>query len=58
MIFAHDLSAALASFALALLLCGSGQLIAGDARFLAEVAPLLLTLAGASFLAFGLHRPI
>ena len=56
-IFAHDLSAALASLVLAFLLRESGQLIWADVGFLVH-APLFLALAGASFLAFGLHRRI
>jgi FlaA1/EpsC-like NDP-sugar epimerase len=57
-IFAHDLAAALASLMLAFLLRDGGQLIWADARFLGKAAPLFLALAGASFLAFGLHRRI
>jgi lipopolysaccharide/colanic/teichoic acid biosynthesis glycosyltransferase/glycosyltransferase involved in cell wall biosynthesis len=57
-IFAHDLAAALASLGLALLLREGGQLIWPDVRLLVAAAPLLLALAAASFLAFGLHRRI
>ncbi len=57
-ICAHDLSAALASLGLALLLRQNGQAIWADLRLLADAAPLFLALAGASFLAFGLHRRI
>ena len=57
-IFAHDLSAALASLVLACLLRQSGQLSWADLRLVGDAAPLLLALAGASFLAFGLHRRI
>ena len=55
-ILAHDLSAALASLALAFLLRESGELIRADARFLVHAGPLFLALAGATFLAYGLHR--
>jgi lipopolysaccharide/colanic/teichoic acid biosynthesis glycosyltransferase len=57
-IFAHDLSAALASLGLAWLLRQNGQAIWADLRLVADDAPLFLALAGASFLAFGLHRRI
>jgi lipopolysaccharide/colanic/teichoic acid biosynthesis glycosyltransferase len=57
-IFAHDLSAALASLVLAFLLRDSGHGIFADARCLAYAVPLFLALAGASFLIFGLHRSI
>ncbi|HSA82804.1 MAG TPA: hypothetical protein VLE23_18450, partial [Geminicoccaceae bacterium] len=57
-IFAHDLSAVLASLLLALLLRDGGQLILADGRLLVHAVPLSLALAGASFLAFGLHRRI
>jgi O-antigen biosynthesis protein WbqV len=57
-IFAHDLGAALASLALAFLLREGGDGIWADARSLGYAAPLFLALAGASFLAFGLHRSI
>jgi colanic acid biosynthesis glycosyl transferase WcaI len=57
-IFAHDLAAALASLVLAFLLRESGQLIWADVRVLVHAVPLFLALAGASFLAFGLHRRI
>ena len=57
-IFAHDLAAALASQVLAFLLRDGGQLIWADVRFLVHAVPLFLALAGASFLAFGLHRRI
>jgi len=57
-IFAHDMSAALASLVLAFLLRESGHLIWADVRFLVHGAPLFLAPAGASFLAFGLHRRI
>jgi FlaA1/EpsC-like NDP-sugar epimerase len=57
-IFAHDLAAALASLMLAFLLRDGGQLIWADVHFLGHAGPLFLALAGASFLAFGLHRRI
>ena len=57
-IFAHDLAAALASLVLAFLLLENGRLVLADARFLVHAVPLFLALAGASFLAFGLHRGI
>lgn len=55
LIFAHDLAAALASLALALLLFG-GHL--ADPRFLITAGALFAALAAGAFLAFGLHRPI
>jgi FlaA1/EpsC-like NDP-sugar epimerase len=57
-IFAHDLSAALAALVLAFMLRDSGQLIWADIWFLGHAVPLFLALAAASFLAFGLHRSI
>ena len=43
---------------LAFLLREGGRLIPADARFLVHAVPLFLALAGASFLACGLHRGI
>jgi FlaA1/EpsC-like NDP-sugar epimerase len=57
-IFAHDLSAALASLVFAFLLHESGHPIWADARCLVYAVPLFLALAGGSFLTFGLHRSI
>jgi hypothetical protein len=57
-IFAHDLSAALASLVLAFLLREGGHGIWADAQSLVYAAPLFLALAGTSFLTFGLHRSI
>jgi FlaA1/EpsC-like NDP-sugar epimerase len=57
-IFAHDLSAALASLVLAFLLREGGHSTWADVRCLAYAVPLFLALAGASFLTFGLHRSI
>jgi lipopolysaccharide/colanic/teichoic acid biosynthesis glycosyltransferase/glycosyltransferase involved in cell wall biosynthesis len=57
-IIAHDLGAALASLVLAFLLLENGRLALPDVRFLLHAVPLFLALAGASFLAFGLHRGI
>ncbi|HLT02283.1 MAG TPA: sugar transferase, partial [Geminicoccaceae bacterium] len=56
LILAHDLAAALVSLLLPLLLLDGGLAVLADARFLGRGVPLFLALAGACFLACGLHR--